>query len=183
MRPRKVSRSWSSRCTHPAPRRAPAPVSKTISVSPAGITGQDLAARAFTQANKFGARFALARSGVGLARGEATYSVALDGGGSVQARSVIVACGVRYRPAGIPGVEPFEGTCVHHAATNIKAQLCSGEEVEIVGGGNSAGQAAVYLARVVHHVHILVRGPSLAESMSRYLIRVLEELRTSTSSS
>jgi thioredoxin reductase (NADPH) len=143
---------------------------------PAGITGQDLAARAFTQANKFGARFALARSGVGLARGEGTYSIALDGGGSVQARSVIVACGVRYRPAGIPGVEPFEGTCVHHAATNIEAQLCSGEEVAIVGGGNSAGQAAVYLARVVRHVHILVRGPSLAESMSRYLIRVLEEL-------
>jgi thioredoxin reductase (NADPH) len=143
---------------------------------PAGITGQELAARGFTQANKFGARFAVARSGVGLARGEGTYSVALDGGGSVLGRSVIIACGVRYRPAGIPGIERFEGTCVHHAATNIEAQLCSGEEVAIVGGGNSAGQAAVYLARVVRHVHILVRGPSLAESMSRYLIRILEEL-------
>jgi len=143
---------------------------------PGGITGQELAARGFTQANKFGARFAVARSGVGLERGERTYSVVLDGGGSVRARSVIIACGVRYRPADIPGVERFEGTCVHHAATNIEAQLCSGEEVAIVGGGNSAGQAAVYLARVVRHVHILVRGSGLAESMSRYLIRVLEEL-------
>jgi thioredoxin reductase (NADPH) len=143
---------------------------------PAGITGQELAARGFTQANKFGARFAVGRSGVGLTRDQGAYSIALDGGGSVQARSVLIACGVRYRPTGIPGLERFEGTCVHHAATNLEAQLCSGEEVAIVGGGNSAGQAAVYLARVVRHVHILVRGSSLAESMSRYLIRVLEEL-------
>ncbi len=112
----------------------------------AGISGKLLAARAFTQANKFGAKFAVAPSGV------------------------------RYRRSDIPGVERFQGTSVSHAATYLEAQLCGGEEVAVVGGANSAGQAVVFLARTVRHVHMLVRGASLAESMSRYLIRCIEEL-------
>jgi thioredoxin reductase (NADPH) len=144
---------------------------------PAGISGQLLAARGFTQANKFGARFAVARGGAAFQREQRPYTIALEGGGAVKARTAIIASGVRYRPPDIPGVERFQGTGVYHAATYLEAQLCGGEDVAVVGGGNSAGQAVVYLARHhARHVHMLVRGASLAESMSRYLIRSIEEL-------
>jgi thioredoxin reductase (NADPH) len=143
---------------------------------PAGIPGQLLAARAFTQANKFGAKFAIARTGAGLRCERKPYAVQLEGGGEVKARTAVIACGVKYRGSDIPGVERFEGTGVYHAATHLEAQLCGGEQVVVVGGANSAGQAVVFLARAVRHVHVLVRGPSLSESMSRYLIRCIEEL-------
>ena len=143
---------------------------------PAGIPGQLLAARAFTQANKFGAKFAIARTGAGLRCEREPYVVELEGGGEVKARTLVIACGVKYRSSDIPGVERFEGTGVYHAATHLEAQLCGSEEVAVLGGANSAGQAVVFLARAVRHVHMLVRGPGLAETMSRYLIRCIEEL-------
>jgi thioredoxin reductase (NADPH) len=143
---------------------------------PAGISGQLLAARAFTQANKFGAKFAVARSGAAFQCQQRPYTVALEGGGAVKTRTALIASGVRYRRSDIPGVERFQGTGVYHAATYLEAQLCGGDEVAVVGGGNSAGQAVVFLARTVRHVHMLVRGASLAETMSRYLIRCIEEL-------
>jgi thioredoxin reductase (NADPH) len=143
---------------------------------PAGIPGQLLAARAFTQANKFGAKFAVARTGAAFQCDERPYTIALEGGGAVKARTAIIASGVRYRPSGIPGVERFEGTGVYHAATHLEAQLCGGEEVAVVGGANSAGQAAVFLARSVRHVYLIARCADLAETMSRYLIRCIEEL-------
>ncbi len=142
---------------------------------PEGISGQLLAARAFTQANKFGAKFAIARSGAAIRCQERPYSITLEGGGAVKARAVVIASGVKYRSSDIPGVERFEGAGVYHAATHLEEQLCAGEEVAVVGGGNSAGQAVVFLARAVRQVHMLVRG-SLAETMSRYLIRCIEEL-------
>jgi thioredoxin reductase (NADPH) len=143
---------------------------------PEGIPGQHLAARVFTQANKFGAKFAIARTGAALRCERKPYAIGLEGGGEVKGRTAVIASGVKYRGADIPGVERFQGTGVYHAATHLEAQLCGGEEVAVVGGGNSAGQAVVFLARAVRHVHMLVRGPSLAESMSRYLIRCIEEL-------
>jgi len=142
---------------------------------PEGISGQLLAARAFTQANKFGAKFAIARSGAAIRCAERPYSIELEGGGVVKARAVVIASGVKYRSSHIPGVERFEGAGVYHAATHLEEQLCSGEEVAVVGGGNSAGQAVVFLARAVRRVQMLVRA-SLAETMSRYLIRCIEEL-------
>jgi thioredoxin reductase (NADPH) len=143
---------------------------------PAGISGQLLAARAFTQANKFGATFAVARTGAAFQCEQRPYTLALEGGGAVKTRTALIASGVRYRSSGVPGVERFQGTGVYHAATHLEAQLCRGDEVAVVGGGNSAGQAVVFLARNVRHVQVLVRGASLAESMSRYLIRCIEEL-------
>jgi thioredoxin reductase (NADPH) len=143
---------------------------------PAGISGQLLAARAFTQANKFGAKFAIARSGAALGCEPKPYTVELEGGGAVKARTALIASGVRYRSSDIPGVERFEGTGVYHAATHLEAQLCGREDVAVVGGANSAGQAVVFLARTARRVHMLVRGSSLDESMSRYLIRCIEEL-------
>jgi hypothetical protein len=144
---------------------------------PEGISGQLLAARAFTQANKFGAKFAIARSGAAIRCEESPCSIELEGGGAVKARALVIASGVKYRSSHIPGVERFEGAGVYHAATHLEEQLCAGEEVAVVGGGNSAGQAVVFLARAVRQVHMLVRGPSLAETMSRYLIRCIEEPR------
>ena len=143
---------------------------------PEGISGQLLAARAFTQANKFGAKFAIARSCAAILCEERPYTVQVDGGRAVKARTVLIASGVKYRSSDIPGVERFEGAGVYHAATHLEEQLCGGEEVAVVGGGNSAGQAVVFLARAVRHVHMLVRGRGLAETMSRYLIRCIEEL-------
>jgi thioredoxin reductase (NADPH) len=143
---------------------------------PEGIPGQLLAARTFTQANKFGAKFAIARRCAALRCDQRPYTIDLEGGGEVKARTVLIASGVKYRSSDIPGVERFEGRGVYHAATHLESQLCSGEEVAVVGGANSAGQAVVFLARAVRHVQMLVRGAGLAESMSRYLIRCIEEL-------
>src|SRR5580693_5093680 len=141
---------------------------------PLGITGQELAARAFVQAEKFGAQIAVARSARALKCARSPYTVELDDGASVGARSIIVAAGAQYRKLGVPNLGQFEGVGVYYGATQIEAQLCGSEEVAIVGGGNSAGQAAIFLADHARHVHVLVRGPGLAETMSRYLISRIE---------
>jgi thioredoxin reductase (NADPH) len=141
---------------------------------PTGISGQDLAGRAFVQAEKFGAHIAVARSARALKSVRPPYTVELDDGKSVQARSVIIASGAQYRRLPLPNLANFEGSGVYYGATAVEAQLCRDEEVAVVGGGNSAGQAAMFLSAHAKHVHLLVRGPGLVDSMSRYLISRIE---------
>ena len=147
---------------------------------PAGISGQDLARRAFVQAERFGAQIAVARTARGLKCGRTPYTVELDDGGSVQGRSIIVAAGAQYRKLDLPNLAQFEGVGIYYGATQVEGQLCGGEEAAIVGGGNSAGQAAVFLAGITKHVYLLVRRPGLAETMSRYLISRIEASPTIT---
>jgi thioredoxin reductase (NADPH) len=139
---------------------------------PTGISGQDLAGRAQVQAQKFGARIAVPRSVQRLDASTGPFGLELDDGTLVRARAVVVATGARYRRLdGVPGAERFEGTGIHYAATAIEAGLTEGDPVAVVGGGNSAGQAAVFLSRTAAHVHLLVRGPDLGAAMSEYLVR------------
>lgn len=141
---------------------------------PMGISGQELADRAFVQAEKFGAQISIARTALGLKCLRSPYAVELDDGGRVQGRTIIVAAGSRYRKLDLANVEQFEGAGIYYGATQVEATMCRSEEVAIVGGGNSAGQAAVFLAGFAKHVHLLVRGPDLAQTMSRYLIARIE---------
>ncbi|MFN3353039.1 MAG: FAD-dependent oxidoreductase [Brevundimonas sp.] len=141
---------------------------------PTGISGQALAGRALTQAQKFGARVAVSRSVIRLHCDHSPYQVELDDGRRVAARAVVVATGARYRRLEIEGSERFDGRGLHYAATAVEARLCRSEEVIVVGGGNSAGQAAVFLSRSAGHVHVLVRGEGLAATMSRYLIERID---------
>ena len=153
---------------------------------PTGISGQALAGRGFVQAQKFGAEVAIPRRAVDFdCSGTAATVVVLDGGERLTARSVVLATGARYRKLALPNLEQFEGRGVYYGASFMEAQLCGAQEVIVVGGGNSAGQAAVFLARHARHVHVLVRAPGLAASMSDYLIRRIEAapnitLRTET---
>lgn len=142
---------------------------------PTGISGQALAGRALTQAQKFGAHVAVARTAILMDCSSMHYTIDLGEQGRVRARAIVLATGAEYRKLGLPELPQFEGNGVYYGATAVEAQLCSGEEVIVIGGGNSAGQAAVFLAGSVRHVHILVRAAGLAESMSRYLIRRIEE--------
>lgn len=142
---------------------------------PLGISGLDLSARAQVQAHKFGARLAVARAATSLLCSGFPFRIQLEGGELVTARAVVVATGARYRRLDIPELERFEGQGVHYAATSIEGRLCGGADVAVVGGGNSAGQAAVFLAGKANHVHMLVRHGSLASSMSDYLIRRIQE--------
>jgi thioredoxin reductase (NADPH) len=141
---------------------------------PTGISGQALAGRAQVQAQKFGARLLVSRSAAGLDCSQSPYTVALDDGTAIRARSVVVATGARYRKLDLPRYAELEGNGIYYAATAMEAGLCAGQEAVVVGGGNSAGQAAIYLARTAGHVHVLVRGPGLKETMSRYLIERIE---------
>jgi thioredoxin reductase (NADPH) len=141
---------------------------------PMGLSGQDLAGRAFVQAEKFGARIAIARSAKALHCDAHPYTVALDGGDAVRGRSIIIAAGAQYRRLPLSNLSQFEGTGVYYGATTLEAQFCRGEEAIVVGGGNSAGQAAMFLSSVARHVHLLVRGPGLSATMSRYLIARIE---------
>jgi thioredoxin reductase (NADPH) len=138
---------------------------------PTGISGQGLAGRAHVQALKFGAHMAVARTVLGMDCSSQPYRLKLDNGTTVSARSVIIATGARYRKLDHVDYERFEGQGINYAATAMEATLCAGEEVVVVGGGNSAGQAAVFLARTVAHVHILVRSAGLAATMSDYLVQ------------
>ena len=140
---------------------------------PNGVSGQELAARAYNQSQKFGAQVAVARGAKRLRCDRKPYALEVDDG-RIPGRSVIIATGVEYRRLSIDNVSRFAGAGVYHGATFMEAQLCRGEEVVVVGGGNSAGQAAVFLARTAKHVHLLVRSRGLAESMSRYLVRRIE---------
>jgi thioredoxin reductase (NADPH) len=137
---------------------------------PAGLSGFELASRVLVQADKFGARTAVPQEAVGLRRENGHYHIALSEGGEVAARSLIVATGARYRRLDVPRLGRFEGVSVHYAATEAEAQMCEGEEVAVVGGGNSAGQAALFLARRTRRVYLLIRGADLGKSMSRYLV-------------
>jgi thioredoxin reductase (NADPH) len=142
---------------------------------PTGVSGQELAGRAYTQAQKFGAQVIIAKGATQLACDRKPYSVELGKGTRVQARSVIIATGAEYRRLPLENLSGFEGAGVYYAATFVEAQICGDAEVIVVGGGNSAGQAAVFLAESAKRVHMLVRSGGLAETMSRYLIRRIEE--------
>ena len=138
---------------------------------PTGISGQALTARAFIQAEKFGAQFAVPVSVVELdCSRPPMHRVELDNGISVYGRTVVIASGARYRRPEIENLDRFEGTSVSYWATPIEANLCEGRDIVLVGGGNSAGQAAVFLARHARRVHLVVRSSGLDASMSRYLI-------------
>jgi thioredoxin reductase (NADPH) len=141
---------------------------------PNGITGQELAARAFAQAQKFGADFLIAKHAAKLACERRPFAIEIEGGRRIAARAVIIATGASYRKPDLPRLAEFEGAGIYYGATAMEAQLCAGDEVVVIGGGNSAGQAAVFLAATCRHVHVLVRADGLADSMSRYLVRRLE---------
>ncbi len=142
---------------------------------PNGISGNELATRAYNQAEKFGAALIIARRAVRLSCARKPYAIELEGRQRIAARSIIIATGAEYRKPDLPRLAEFEGAGVYYGATFLEAQLCRDEEVIVVGGGNSAGQAAVFLAATSLHVHVLVRARSLATSMSRYLVRRLED--------
>ena len=152
---------------------------------PTGISGQALAGRAYTQAQKFGAQVIIATGAKRLVCDRKPYAIEMDDNTRVPARSIVIATGAEYRVPTIENLSEFKGVGVYYGATFMEAQLCRGEEVVVMGGGNSAGQAAVFLAQTAKRVHMLVRGSGLAESMSRYLIRRIEQnpaivLRTNT---
>jgi thioredoxin reductase (NADPH) len=142
---------------------------------PTGISGHELAGRAYAQAQKFGAQMLIAKDAKGLACARRPYAVLIGDGQSVPARTVVIASGAQYRRLQLENLSKFEGAGVYYGATHLEAQLCGGEEVIVVGGGNSAGQAAVFLAQTTRRVYMLVRSEGLAKTMSRYLIRRIEE--------
>jgi len=142
---------------------------------PTGVSGQELATRAYTQAQKFGAHLLIATSATRLVCDRKPYAIEIDQGARVLARTVIIATGAEYRRLALKNLAQFEGVGVYYGATFVEAQVCGGEEVIVVGGGNSAGQAAVFLAQTARRVHILIRSGGLAASMSRYLIQRIEE--------
>ena len=142
---------------------------------PTGISGADLVWRGEIQAMKFGTRFAVPRRAAKLEqREDGVFCVTLERGDIICAKAVIVATGVQYRRLPLDNLEALEGVGVYYAATDVEARYCRDTEVVVIGGGNSAGQAAMFLSRTAKHVHVLVRGPSLAASMSDYLLSRLE---------
>lgn len=142
---------------------------------PMGLSGQELAARAMTQAQKFGATMLVARSVVRLDCDRRPYRVILDTGESLAARAIVIATGAQYKKLQLEHLEKYEGKGIHYGCTYIESQLCEGDEVAVVGGGNSAGQAAVFLSQTARRVHMLVRSAELSSTMSRYLIQRLAE--------
>jgi thioredoxin reductase (NADPH) len=138
---------------------------------PAGLSGFELASRALVQAVKFGTQTAVPQEAVSVDREGDQYRIGLSEAGEVEARSVIVATGARYRRLDVPGLERFEGVSIHYAATQAEAQPFEGEEVAVVGGGNSAGQAALFLAGRARRVYLFIRGEDLRKGMSRYLVQ------------
>jgi thioredoxin reductase (NADPH) len=142
---------------------------------PTGISGLELTGRAYAQAQKFGAEVLIARGATKLVCDRQPYAVQLDDGTRVPARAIIIAAGAEYRKPAIANITQFEGAGVYYGATPMEAQLCAGQEVIVVGGGNSAGQAAAFLAQTVKRLHVLVRGDGLVDTMSRYLIRRIDE--------
>jgi thioredoxin reductase (NADPH) len=152
---------------------------------PTGISGQELATRALNQAEKFGAQIIIAKGARRFLCERKPFAVEIEDGESVSARTVIIATGAEYRRPTIENLSQYEGSGVYYGATPIEVQLCRGEEVMVVGGGNSAGQAAVFLAQTAKRVYLLVRSKGLSETMSRYLVIRIEqspniELRTNT---
>ena len=144
---------------------------------PAGISGEDLAFRAEVQAIKFGAHITVPRRATALERRDNTYAVRLDDGSVLLGRSIVIATGARYRRLRLRGQEAFEGAGIYYAATELEARRCRKREVVVVGGGNSSGQAAMFLSQYASCVHLLCRGSDLAQTMSQYLITRLESTR------
>ncbi len=142
---------------------------------PTGISGQELAGRAASQAIKFGAQIVVARSVMRLDCDRRPYLVKLDGEEALATRTIVIATGAQYNKLALANLARFEGNGVYYGATYMESQLCTGEEVAVVGGGNSAGQAASFLAQTASRVHMLVRAAGLSNTMSRYLIQRLEE--------
>jgi thioredoxin reductase (NADPH) len=147
---------------------------------PLGISGQDIAGRAFVQAEKFGAQIAVARRATAIRCDRPPFPIECDGDDPVRGRAVVLAGGAEYRKLQVANLAQFEGAGVYYGATPLEAQLCKGEDVIVVGGGNSAGQAAMFLSTIATHVYMVVRASSLADSMSQYLIRRIEECRDIT---
>ena len=141
---------------------------------PTGVSGQALAGRGLSQARKFGAEVAVPVKVSAVDCDEPEFGISLDSGEKLRAKAIVIASGARYRKPDLPGLERFEGRGVYYSASFMEANFCANEEVVIVGGGNSAGQAAVFLAAHARHVHIVVRSDGLAASMSRYLIQRIE---------
>ncbi|HEV2206705.1 MAG TPA: FAD-dependent oxidoreductase [Candidatus Acidoferrales bacterium] len=142
---------------------------------PTGISGQELASRAATQAEKFGAKMMVAHDVVKLDCAKRPYKVVLDNGTALAARAIVIATGAQYNKLRLPNLAKFEGQGIYYGATYMEAQLCEAEDIIVVGGGNSAGQAAVYMSQSARKVHMLVRSGQLSDTMSRYLIRRIEE--------
>ena len=142
---------------------------------PTGVSGLELAARATTQAQKFGANMLIARSVVKLDCDRRPYQVVLDSGDAPPARAIVIATGAQYNKPRLANLEKFEGEGIYYGATYIESQLCGGDDAIVVGGGNSAGQAAVFLSQTARRVHMLVRSSDLSSTMSRYLIQRLTE--------
>jgi thioredoxin reductase (NADPH) len=141
---------------------------------PTGISGGALAGRALSQAQKFGAQLSVAWQAVRLRCDHWPYSLEMANGRSMRSRTILIASGARYRTLDIGNLSRFLGRGIYYAATHLEAKLCESEDVAVIGGGNSAGQATVFLAGSCRHVHMLVRSDGLAESMSQYLIRRIE---------
>lgn len=142
---------------------------------PTGISGIDLTGRAYSQALKFGAQVMVAKGAITLSCGNGRHTIDTGDGTPIAARAVIIATGAEYRKPTLENLGRFEGAGIYYAATPMEGRLCAGSEVAVVGGGNSAGQAAVFLSSLARRVYVLVRGRGLADSMSRYLIRRIEE--------
>jgi thioredoxin reductase (NADPH) len=142
---------------------------------PMGISGQELAGRAVVQAEKFGAQMMVGEKVVKIRCDRRPSPLPLENGGGIDARSIVIATGAQYNKPKVENLGQFEGQGIYYAATAMEAQLCTGEEIVVVGGGNSAGQAAVFLAETVRKVYMLVRGKELSETMSRYLIERIVE--------
>jgi thioredoxin reductase (NADPH) len=141
---------------------------------PTGLSGQELANRSIAQAQKFGAQLMVAQSVVHIDFSRQPYKVILESGLKFNARSIVIATGAQYARLPVEEANAFTGRGVYYNATHMEAQLCDAEEVAVVGGGNSAGQAAVFLAQTSSKVHLLVRSGKLSESMSQYLIARIE---------
>jgi thioredoxin reductase (NADPH) len=142
---------------------------------PTGLSGQELTARVIAQTEKFGAKMMVAHSVARLDCARRPYKVVLDNGNSLAAHAVVIATGAQYNKLRVPNMDQFEGQGIYYGATYMESQLCEGEELIVVGGGNSAGQAAIYLSRTARKVHMLVRSGALSDTMSRYLIKRIEE--------
>ena len=145
---------------------------------PAGVSGAELAERARVQADRFGASITVPATATNLDGWPGRYRVAAQDGEVVHARSVILAGGARYRRLAVADLKPYEATCVYYAATPFEAQLCAKAPVAVIGGGNSAGQAALFLAETTEQVHLIVREDSLEQNMSRYLVDRIARTQT-----
>ena len=142
---------------------------------PTGVSGLELTRRSVVQAEKFGAHMLVGQRVVQINCDQRPYQLTLENGVILQARSIIIASGAQYNTPNVANLKKFEGNGIYYAATFMESQLCGGDEVVIIGGGNSAGQAAVFLAETAHKVYMLVRGKTLSETMSRYLTQRITE--------